>query len=120
MEAWGKHLVIDAKGCIISCANDPKYIKEFTKALVKKIDMRPYGEPQVIHFADGGDKAGWTMIQLIETSNIMGHFLDHNGDLYLDVFSCKDFDEQIVIDLLNIWFSPEEIKTNVLMRDARK
>ena len=26
----------------------------------------------------------------IQTSNIMGHFMDHNGDLYFDVFSCKE------------------------------
>ena len=72
-------------------------------------------------FAEGSlDKAGWTMIQLIETSNIMGHFLDHNGDLYLDIFSCKDYNEQLVIDLLKQCFSPGEIKSQVLLRDARK
>jgi S-adenosylmethionine/arginine decarboxylase-like enzyme len=82
------------------------------------IEMVPYGETQVVHFADGTDKAGWTMIQLIETSNIMGHFLDESGDLYLDVFSCKDFDESVVIQLVRTFFNPERIKPRFLRRKA--
>ena len=119
MNYWGKHLVLDARGCDIAKANDPEYIKQFTKQLVKEIDMVPYGEPQVVHFADGGDKAGWTMIQLIETSSIVGHFLDHNGDLYLDVFSCKNFEAETVKNLLDQWFKPEKCYTNTILRDAR-
>jgi S-adenosylmethionine/arginine decarboxylase-like enzyme len=119
MQYWGKHLIIDAKGCDISRATDPEYIKHFTKELVRQIEMVAYGEPQVVHFADGTDLAGWTVIQLIETSNVTGHFLDHNGDLYLDVFSCKTFEEQRVIDCLEHFFSPDEIKSQVLIRDAR-
>ena len=80
--------------------------------------MKAYGEPQVVHFADGTDKAGWTVLQLIETSNITGHFLDHNGDLYLDVFSCKTFSEHTVLSALKLFFSPDEIKHQVIWRDA--
>ena len=118
MHGWGKHLIIDARGCNIQKSNDPEYIKHFTKELVRLIEMTPYGEPQVVHFADDTYKAGWTVIQLIETSNIIGHFLDHNGDLYLDVFSCKDFSEHTVISALNLFFSPGEIKHQVIWRDA--
>ena len=119
MQSWGKHLIIDAKGCFPGRVQDPEYIRHFTKELVRQIEMVPFGEPQVVHFADGTDLAGWTMIQLIETSSIMGHFLDVSGDLYLDVFSCKDFEEQRVIDALEHFFSPDEIKHQVIMRDAR-
>lgn len=120
MDRWGKHLIIDAKGCQLDRARDPEYIKHFTKELVRLIEMVPYGEPQLVHFADGTEKAGWTAIQLIETSNIMAHFLDHNGDLYLDVFSCKDYKEQVVTDHLNQFFSPDEIYSQVVVRDARR
>jgi S-adenosylmethionine/arginine decarboxylase-like enzyme len=119
MDSWGKHLIIDARGCLVNRATDPNYIKFFTKELVRMIEMVPYGEPQLVHFAENTDKAGWTVIQLIETSNIIGHFLDINGDLYLDVFSCKDYDVDIVLNLLQQCFSPEEIKFHVVKRDAR-
>jgi S-adenosylmethionine/arginine decarboxylase-like enzyme len=119
MNHWGKHLTLDVKGCDKTRVTDPGYISEFTKKLVQRIDMVPYGEPQLVHFADGTEKAGWTVIQLIQTSNIMGHFLDINGDLYLDVFSCKEFKEEIVIETLKEYFAPEQIQTNVIYRDAR-
>ena len=120
MQGWGKHLIIDARNCFPAKAQDPEYIRHFTKELVRQIEMVPFGEPQVVHFGDGTDLAGWTLIQLIETSSIIGHFLDMNGDLYLDVFSCKDFEEQRVMNTLEHFFSPDEIKFQVVMRDARK
>jgi S-adenosylmethionine/arginine decarboxylase-like enzyme len=120
MDYWGKHLIVDVKGCFPARAQDPEYIRHFTKELVRQIEMVPFGEPQVVHFADGTDLAGWTVIQLIETSCITGHFCDINGDLYLDVFSCKTFEEQVVIDTIEHFFSPDEIKFQVVMRDARR
>jgi S-adenosylmethionine decarboxylase len=118
MEYWGQHLILDVKGCDVSKSSDADYIRTFTKELVKRIDMVPYGEPQIVHFADGTDLAGWTVIQLIHTSNIMGHFLDKNGDLYLDVFSCKEFDSRDVIEILTEYFEPVSLKTNLLYRQA--
>lgn len=120
MHSWGKHLILDVKGCNIQRATDPEYIKYFTKELVRTIQMVAFGEPQVVHFADGTDLAGWTVIQLIETSNIIGHFCDINGDLYLDIFSCKDFDETQAVDLVEKCFVPENIKLQVHYRDARQ
>lgn len=120
MDYWGKHLVLDVKGCNISRAQDPNYITYFTKELVRLIEMVPFGEPQLTHFADGTDKSGWTVIQLIETSSIVGHFLDHNGDLYLDVFSCKDFDENRVTEFVQLCFGPERVKSEIIFRDSNK
>ena len=118
MSYWGYHLMLDVKGCEIQRATDPEYIKHFIKELVRLIEMVPYGEPQLVHFADNTEKAGWTVIQLIETSNIMGHFLDINGDLYMDIFSCKDFEEARVVKALEEHFKPEKIKSRFFRRQA--
>jgi S-adenosylmethionine/arginine decarboxylase-like enzyme len=118
MKIWGHHLILDVKGCQIDKATNPEYIGLFVKDLVKLIDMVPYGEPQVVHFADGTDKAGWTVIQLIETSNIMGHFLDDSGDLYLDVFSCKDFEASVVLNAVENHFHPKNIRHRRFWRSA--
>ena len=118
MKPWGHHLVLDVKGCQIDRARDPEYIAHFIKDLVNLIDMVPYGEPQVVHFADGTDKAGWTVIQLIQTSSIVGHFLDDNGDLYLDVFSCKDFEASTVTKAIENHFQPVNIRYRRMWRSA--
>lgn len=116
---WGYHLILDCHAGDISKVTDPEHIKKFSQDLVKRIDMIAYGEPQIVHFADHcPDKAGWTLIQLIETSNICGHFLDDSGDLYLDVFSCKEFEDTTVIECLQEYFSFVNIATVKLVRSA--
>jgi S-adenosylmethionine/arginine decarboxylase-like enzyme len=118
MNPWGHHLILDVKGCQLDRARDPEYIKHFVKDLVRLIEMVPYGEPQLVHFAKNTDKAGWTVIQLIETSNITGHFLDDSGDLYLDVFSCKDFEAEVVTKAVHDHFQPKFIRRRRIWRSA--
>jgi S-adenosylmethionine/arginine decarboxylase-like enzyme len=118
MQPWGHHLILDVKGCQLDRAKDPEYIKHFVKDLVRLIEMVPYGQPQMTHFAAGTNKAGWTVIQLIETSNIIGHFLDVSGDLYLDVFSCKDFEAEVVTKAVYDYFRPESIRRRRIWRSA--
>lgn len=97
-EFWGQHVIIDASGADISKITDRNNHALFLKKLVKDIDMVAYGEPLIEHFATHDpDKAGYSIVQLIETSNITGHFVDKDGSVYLDVFSCKPFDSYTVI-----------------------
>lgn len=117
---WGYHLMLDVAGCEAAKSTDPVHIAAFSRELVQRIGMIAYGEPQVVHFADHcADKAGWTLVQLIETSNICAHFLDKNGDLYLDVFSCKEFNSETVRQTVREFFNPEYIRSNFTTRDAR-
>jgi S-adenosylmethionine/arginine decarboxylase-like enzyme len=105
---WGYHCSVDGAGCNKAKITDGDYIAKFATALVEAIDMKAYGEPQVVHFAEHDPgKAGFTLTQLIETSNISAHFVDATGEIYLDVFSCKNFDPEIVADLVQEWFEPQ-------------
>ena len=100
-EFWGQHVIINASGADISKITDRNNHALFLKNLVKDIDMVAYGEPIIEHFATHDpDKAGYSIVQLIETSNITGHFVDKDGSVYLDVFSCKSFDANKVIDCM--------------------
>lgn len=103
MNYWGYHLMLDCANCNHGRITSKENIIAFAKELVKKIDMVAYGEPQVVHFGTG-NKEGYTLIQLIETSNISGHFVNENNSCYIDVFSCKPFDEQKVIDTVYKYF----------------
>ena len=113
---WGKHLVLNVKNANGNVRNATA-IYNFTKELVKKIDMKAYGEPQIIHFGSD-NKKGYTLVQLIETSNITGHFCDDSGDFYMDVFSCKDFSELKVREMIHNHFQPERIDSRTLYRDT--
>ena len=63
---WGKHLILDLGRCCRIAVKNPDTIRAFARDLVKKIDMEPYGEPQVVHFGSG-KAAGNTLVQLITT-----------------------------------------------------
>jgi len=103
--SWGFHLVVDSSKCISSAIRSKITIETFSKVLVRDIDMVAYGNPQIVHFGSG-NKCGYTLVQLIETSNITAHFVEETDDMYLDVFSCKPFDPRIVTGLVDAYFSP--------------
>jgi len=114
---WGYHLIIDARNCEHWMITDPNNIYQFTKQLVKDIDMVAYGEPQIVKFGSG-NKAGYTLVQLIETSNICAHFVDENDTFYLDVFSCKEFHPQTVVNLCKQYFDCDISNKCFLVRKA--
>jgi S-adenosylmethionine/arginine decarboxylase-like enzyme len=109
--------MIDASGCIPQSIRCPKNISSFTKRLVNKIDMVPYGEPQIVLFGSG-NKKGYTLVQLIETSNITAHFVEETNDVYFDVFSCKPFQSSDVLSVIDESFKPTSKKVNFIVRQA--
>lgn len=117
MSYWGYHLIIDASRCIGTQIRCKANIDLFAKSLVKKIDMVAYGEPQIQHFGSG-NKAGYTLVQLIETSNICAHFVEETDDMYLDVFSCKPFNPLDVEVMVQLHFSPKMVNRVFLNRQA--
>ena len=81
--------------------------------------MIAWGEPKLEHFAThNADAAGYSLVQLIETSSITGHFVDKSGDCYIDIFSCKGFDIDTAKSVVNEYFSPKQIKVTYLTRQA--
>ena len=114
---WGYHLLLNARKCTPATIRSKTLIEEFTRDLVKKIDMVPYGKPRVVMFGSG-NKKGYTLVQLIETSNITGHFVEETNDMYLDVFSCKTFKVDTVEDMVSYYFGPTNVDTKWIARDA--
>lgn len=115
---WGYHLILDCAGLDEVKMTDADNVRAFAKQLVADIDMVAYGEPQVHNFGSG-NKAGFTLVQLIETSNICAHFANEDRTMYLDVFSCKTFDRAVVVELVKEFFGATHIKETYLLRDAK-
>ena len=116
---WGYHLILDCHACDVPSIQSRDNVYSFIKNLVRDIDMEPIGEPYIEYTAaEFPDKAGFTAVQIIVTSSIVAHFIDSTGDLYLDVFSCKEFDNDIVISSVKDAFMPQRIRTNYLTRQA--
>jgi S-adenosylmethionine/arginine decarboxylase-like enzyme len=88
---WGWSTALDLKKCNYKVRNE-KDIKDFVYQLCDLIDMKRFGECKVVHFGTG-NKSGYSVVQLIETSNITGHFCDEDSSAYIDIFSCKEYNE---------------------------
>lgn len=111
---YGQHLMVSAAQCTEDL-KDIDTIKKFLKALVADIDMVAYGEPFVARFGEGVE-VGISGVQLIETSAISLHTNDGELDLYLDVFSCKEFDTNKVINCIDSFFLPFTVDENLVYR----
>jgi S-adenosylmethionine/arginine decarboxylase-like enzyme len=112
-------LCLDLSKCDKWTISNEQHIKNFIDYLVEKIDMVAYGNPMVAHFATHDiDKAGYSFCQMIETSNICGHFVDKNGNAYIDIFSCKPFSNDDVVAAAKLFFKPEKVRVNYLTRNA--
>jgi S-adenosylmethionine/arginine decarboxylase-like enzyme len=116
---WGRHLVLDCSSCDREAVRDAEAIRGFCADLVSSIGMVAYGDPVLEHFATHlPEAAGYSLVQLIETSAVTGHFCDASGDAYLDVFSCKDFDPTVAVDVVLRYFRPKLIRRIDLCRGA--
>ena len=110
LKAWGFHSIIDIAKCKPKLIRCPYNITAFSETLVKRIDMEAYGRPQVIHFGEAGtNKAGYSLVQLITTSNICAHFSESENAAWIDIFSCRPYDITVAEDTIREFFEPEVV-----------
>lgn len=120
MDYWGKHLMINAIGCNLDTVRSRDTIAAFIEAVCIGIEMERYGDPVIEHFATHDpNAAGYTVMQMISTSSITAHFVDLNGDAYVDIFSCKDFDESIAVGIFKLAFSPKDVESVSMLRGKK-
>ena len=115
-DVWGIASAIDIYDCDPESIRDAEGIKRFVRELCDLIEMRRFGETQVVHFGEDERVAGYSMVQLIETSLISAHFANESNATYLDVFSCKPYDPEVVQRFAQEYFGGARSSLNVTMR----
>ncbi len=114
--AWGLHTTIDLKNCDPLLIRSADAIREFCIQLCDLIKMKRFGEPQIVHFGEAEQVAGYTLVQLIETSDITAHFANATNSAYIDIFSCKLYDPQLVVDFAQKFFKADRVIRHVIFR----
>lgn len=117
---WGFHAIMDCNNVELDKIQSESNIKAWLADLLVKIDMTPIGDPIVAKTGVGmPDKEGFTAVQIIVTSNIIAHFVDRDRHIYIDVFSCKEFNPDLVEESIKQFFgSNTAIKKILLPRNA--
>lgn len=113
---WGIASSIDIYNCDPETIRSAEKIKQFVAELCDLIEMKRFGETQVVHFGEEERVAGYSMVQLIETSLISAHFANLTNTTYLDVFSCKAYDLNVVEKFAKSFFGGTHCVTNVKYR----
>ena len=72
-KAWGLCTAVDLQDCNPDLIRNADHIKRYVVELCEVIGMKRFGECQVVNFGEGR-VAGYSMVQLISTSLISGHF----------------------------------------------
>ena len=122
MGPYGKELILDLHDCDIRTFNR-KSIKMYFVDLCKLINMKRCK----LHFWDDlysseGEKqtsphtVGTSAIQFILTSNITIHTLDILGNVYINIFSCKEYDAVIAEKFTKDWFKGNVVKSTIIER----
>lgn len=116
MEPWGKSCSIDIKECIPELIRSAAYIQEYAITIVKELQMVRFGDAQVVRFGSG-DKMGYTLVQLIETSCITAHFSEETNTAYIDIFSCKDYNHVEIAEFSRQFFGGKIMEMTIVMRN---
>lgn len=121
MNAWGWLTTIDARYCNDNI-NIPEVIQAFIDETLEKIEMIPIGGTHILWCeTNDPEKVGYSVYQLLQDSNISIHFCPANDrQAYLDLFSCKPYEAQTVVDLFNKYFAPEKSAVGFHERVAPK
>lgn len=119
---YGYELILDLHGCDSDMFNRGA-IEDFFKQLCIQIKMTRCD----LHFWDdvgvpleeqqtSPHTKGTSAVQFILTSTIIIHTLDLMGAVYINIFSCKEFDEKLAEAFTKDWFHASETRSHFIER----
>ena len=112
---WGLHIAIGE--CDHAKISDGDYIRRFAVDLADHIHMKRYGEPIAVRFGAEPKVEGYSLIQLIETSCIAGHFAEDTDRAFIDVFSCREFPPEDTARYCKEYFGAKTMEYATLFRN---
>lgn len=124
---YGKELILDLYGCNAKLFTRQS-IKLWLEELCERINMTRGG----LHFWDYEDGpegkanapdhlAGTSAVQFITTSDIVIHTIDRLQECYINIFTCKAFDQKMACDFTVDYFEAKfsEVTTITRGRQSR-
>jgi S-adenosylmethionine/arginine decarboxylase-like enzyme len=118
--AWGWITCIDAAECDNDLITSPDNFQAFIDELLERIEMVAIGDLHVV-WCETHDpkKFGHSIFQLLQDSNVAAHFCPADGnDAYMDIFSCKPYEEELVLEIFKKYFKPKAVHSTKITRRA--
>lgn len=113
---WGLLSSLDAKNCDPELIRSSEAIKEYVIKLCDLIGMKRFQDTVVVNFGEDEKVAGYSMVQLIETSLISGHYANLTNAAYIDVFSCKIYNPYDAAEFTREFFKASDAAVHICFR----
>ena len=120
---WGYEYIADCSYCNYDKIHSLENIQCFIDELCQRTYMTKMG-PLHYHYLEDNeynkskDITGYSVCQFIQTSSIVLHLCEESRNMYINFFSCKPFNNNLVKGLIRIYFEPDTIRDFYLSRDA--
>jgi S-adenosylmethionine decarboxylase len=113
---YGLELILDLKGCGLPDLSREKLTDYFVR-LCDLIQMTRHGEPLFWEDHSGlPHLQGISAVQFIETSNVVCHALPLLQAVYLNIFSCREFDTEVAKQFSTAFWGAESVVFTVVTR----
>ncbi len=121
-KSYGVELILDLHGCDVTTFNRES-LDNYFETICKAIDMQRCE----LHFWDDVgvppeeqqtslQTKGTSAVQFILTSTIVIHTLVLHKAVYINIFSCKEFDKDKAEKLIKEWFGAKECRPHFIER----
>ncbi len=116
-KTYGYELIIDLYECEVDIISSKKRLQEYIDKLCKLIKMKKFGNTLIPYFGDNAAYTkGYSLVQLIETSSVTGHFSDLWKTAYINIFSCLKYDTDKAAKFTKEFFKSKRMKTRLMIR----
>jgi S-adenosylmethionine/arginine decarboxylase-like enzyme len=117
---YGYELILDLYECNPEIIRAKKALQEYIDKLCKLIRMKKYGKALIPHFGDKRPYTkGYSLVQLIETSSITGHFSELWNSAHINIFSCKKYDEKKATEFTKKFFQAKRMTKRFILRKVK-
>jgi S-adenosylmethionine decarboxylase len=117
MTEFGKHITIDASACNWKKLTDQRLIYDMLNELPGQLGMTKITLPYVVQWMDkGATVPGISGFVMVAESHISVHTFPEKDYVFIDVFSCINFDVKKAIKLLVGFFEAKKNTTKIVAR----
>ncbi len=117
MTEFGPHLTIDASDCNIRKLTDVSVVYDILNKLPTFMGMTKMTLPYVVKWKDKWAKTeGISGFVMIAESHISIHTFPEENYVFIDVFSCKNFDTDKAAEFIIKAFEAKKSEKNVVKR----
>ena len=113
------HLMVQLAGCNQDKLADPIFLSGFLDRLPLLAGMTVMLECRPIRLdADYDLDSGWTAVTILKESHASIHAFENMGFAYVDIFSCKSFDPEFMMDFIEQALEATDCEYSVEFRDS--